>query len=333
MIHVAAQFISVVAIALLLSGFAKPPITSLDQLAQPGTTIAVGLDTPVEATLARDYPNAKLIPYSDKMLAYTDVANGRVDAYVGGRREMEFAIDHGFRGVRLLEGNYSTSRIGVAVSPVTPIPDLVRKLNAFIRQSRADGTLDDMYERWVIRDEEVMPVIPEAENPAFTLRVGTTGTVMPYSYFIGTELAGYDIELANRFASWIGAKLEFKVFDFGGIFAAAQQGHIDCIMSNLFYSDEKNEVLPFSDVLFEVEMAAMVRDDGQNESAPSAGNRMAKGAGGPAKARRNRRPAASAWPTLRTSASASPRAASRRFWRRSASPARSFTISAPPWIC
>jgi polar amino acid transport system substrate-binding protein len=87
---------------------------------------------------------------------------------------------------------------------------------------------------------------------------------MPYSYYKGTELAGYDIELAHRFAAWLGAGLEFKVYDFGGIIAAAQAGNIDCIMSNLFYTPEKDESIPFSDPLFEVDITAMVRDTTQS---------------------------------------------------------------------
>ena len=58
----------------------KQPITSLSMLAQPGVNIAVGLDTPAEEALARDYPNAKLVPYTDIVLAYMDVAKGRMDA-------------------------------------------------------------------------------------------------------------------------------------------------------------------------------------------------------------------------------------------------------------
>ncbi len=275
--NAALRFLLIVPIVLLLSGASKQPITSLDQLAQPGAKIAVALDTPAEETLARDYPDAKLIPYTDKMLAYTDVANGRLDAYVDARVEMEFAIQRGFKGVRLLDENYAINRIAVAISPVTPIPALRQKLNAFIRESKADGTLDDMFERWVIRDEETMPDIPPAENPTFTLRVGTTGTVIPYSYFIGPDLAGYDVELAHRFASWLGAKLELKVFDFGSIIAAAERGNVDCIMSNLFYSEEKDESIPFSDVLFEVEMTAMVRDDGHaagGDAQPATGSSL-----------------------------------------------------------
>ncbi len=247
-------------------------ITSFSQLAQPGIRIAVGLNTPAEVTLKQDYPEAKLIPYSDIFLAYLDVINGRVQACVNARKEMEFAIQNGLTGVRLLDENYASNKIAVGISPVTAIPNLKEKLNTFIAESKADGTLDDMYDRWVLRGEEEMPDIPPAENPSFTLRVGTTGSVMPYSYYSGTELAGYDIELAHRFAAWLGAKLEFGVFDFGGIIPAAEAGRIDCIMSNLFYSEERNEGIPFSDVLFEVEITAMVRDEGQkNQSDPQDG--------------------------------------------------------------
>lgn len=252
---------------LLLAGcgkFEKGSITSYDQLEQPGIKIAVALDSPQESSLAQDYPKAELIPYPDMFLAYKDVASGKIDACVHARKEMELAIQNGTSGVRLLKENYASDIIAVGISPVSGIPDLQEKLNAFIAEKKADGTLDDMYNRWVVLEDDTMPDITQAENPSFTLCVGTTGTVMPYSYYKGTELAGYDIELAHRFAAWLGAGLEFKVYDFGGIIAAAQAGNIDCIMSNLFYTPEKDESIPFSDPLFEVDITAMVRDTTQS---------------------------------------------------------------------
>ena len=266
------------AAALGLAEGQKLPVTSLDRLGQPGIIIAVGLDTPAEASLAQDYPEAQIIPYSDMFLAYLEVAGGRIDACVGGRKEMEFAIDHGFGGVRLLEENYASNKIAVGISPKSAIPDLQGKLNAFIAEKKADGTLDEMYSRWVIMKNETMPEIPEAENPAFRLCVGTTGTVIPYSFYAGTELAGYDIELARRFASWLGAELELKVYNFGGIIPAAEAGSIDCIMSNLYYTEEKSEAIPFSDVLFEVEITAMVRDSGEAQTTADSGAAQTGGA-------------------------------------------------------
>ena len=240
----------------------KAPITSLDQLAAPGTKIGVGSDMLEWEMLREDYPEAEIIAVSDNPMAYDDVANGRLDAYIYARREMEFAIENGTSGVRLLDENYSQNTVAVGLSPVSPIEGLQEKINAFIAELKADGTLDDMYMRWVIQAEDTMPEIALPENPAYHLRVGTTGTVMPYSYYVGTELSGYDIELAYRFAAWLGADIEFKIYDFGGIIAAAAVGDIDCIMSNLYLTPEKGEEIPFSDPLFDVEITAMVRSAG-----------------------------------------------------------------------
>ena len=164
--------------------------------------------------------------------------------------------------MRLLNDNYSKHTVAIGLSPKARISDLQTKINAFLKELREDGTLDDMYKRWVINGDEDMPEIKKPENPSFTLRVGTTGTVVPYSYYKGTELNGYDIELAYRFAAWLGADIEFKVYDFNGIISAAESGDFDCIMSDLYKTDENSEVIPFSDTLFDVELTAMVKDDG-----------------------------------------------------------------------
>ena len=242
-------------------------ITSLDQLGEPGRKIGVPGDMLEFDTLKRDYPNAEVLVYNDYPAAYEEVARGRLDAFVYARREMEFALANGTTGVRLLEENYSNNTVAVGISPKASVPDLKSKINAFLAKSKADGTLDDMYLRWVIQADDAMPDIAMAEHPSMHLRIGTTGTVMPYSYYVGTELRGYDIELAYRFASWIGADVEFKIYDFGGIVAAAQSGDVDCIMSNLYVTPENSEAIPFSDPLFDVEITAMVRDDGTAQKA------------------------------------------------------------------
>jgi polar amino acid transport system substrate-binding protein len=119
-----------------------------------------------------------------------------------------------------------------------------------------------MYSRWVVRGEYEMPEIPRAENPEYHLRIATAGTAMPYTYYTGTQLNGYDIEMAYRFAYWLGADVEFKVIDFGGIIAAAATGDVDCIMSDLYRTEENSKTIPFSDSLFTVEITGMVKDGG-----------------------------------------------------------------------
>ena len=242
-------------------------ITSLEQLSEPGIRIGVPGNMIEYDMLRRDYPEAEVVPYQDNPLGYQDVASGRLDVYIYERREMTLAIEHGTERVRLLDGTYHVNDVAVGISPMAGIPNLQEKLNAFIAEMRADGILDDMYDRWVIRGEYEMPVIPKAENPAYHLRVATAGTAMPFTYYVGTQLNGYDIELAYRFAFWLGAEVEFKVIDFGGIVAAAATGNVDCIMSDLFKTEENSKTIPFSDALFTLEITGMVRDD----SSPAAG--------------------------------------------------------------
>ena len=240
----------------------KEPITSFEQLGKAGTAIGVGSDLPQWKTLQEDYPEAEVIAITDKPLAYEDVANGRMDAFVGARREMELAMENGTTGVRLLDEDYGKNTVAVGLSPKSSIPDIQKKINTFITEMKADGTLDDMYERWVVQADYTMPEIDMPEHPEYHLRVGTTGTVMPYSYFVGTELYGYDIELAYRFAAWLGADIEFKIYDFGGIVTAAAAGDVDCIMSNLYRTEENEKQIPFSDSIFDVAITAMVQDTG-----------------------------------------------------------------------
>lgn len=243
-------------------------VTSYDQLKEPGTVIALAMDTPEGDLVMEKYPDAEIKRYPDMQNAYPDVVNGRVDACIYARTEMELAMENGVKGVRLLDENFYENIVAVGLSKKSGIPHLEDKINKFIKELKDDGTLDDMYQRWVIDEDYTMPDIPEAVDPQITLTVGTTGTVMPYSYFEGTDLSGYDIELAKRFAAWLGAGLEFKVYDFGGVVTAAQSGDVDCVMSNLYYTEEKTETMPFSDPLFTIEVTAMVKDTGGQEAVP-----------------------------------------------------------------
>ena len=55
--------------------------------------------------------------------------------------------------------------VAVGISPVSQIDDLEDKVNQFLAEARADGTLDDMYDRWVSRAEGAMPEIPAPVLP------------------------------------------------------------------------------------------------------------------------------------------------------------------------
>ena len=257
--------ITTILLTVLLAGCEKaetPQITSVEQLNHK--SYSVGSDEgsagmfDVEAYL----PEAELMLYSSSVTGYAAVQQGELDAYAYDRIMMEFAIANGLEGVRLLDGGLGEGMdIAVGISPKTEIPGLTQKVNAFLQELRQDGTLEDMYHRWVTTADSEMPDIPKAEDPVYHLKVGTTGVVQPFSYYEGTTLTGYDLEMIYRFAYWLNADVEIAVYDYGGIIAAAESGDIDCIMANLNATPERREKLAFSDGYLRSQTAVMVKSE------------------------------------------------------------------------
>ena len=255
--------ITTILLTVLLAGCEKaetPQITSVEQLNHK--SYSVGSDEgsagmfDVEAYL----PEAELMLYSSSVTGYAAVQQGELDAYAYDRIMMEFAIANGLEGVRLLDGSLGEGMdIAVGISPKTQIPGLTGKVNQFLQELRQDGTLEDMYRRWVTTANSEMPDIPKAEDPVYHLKVGTTGVVQPFSYYEGTTLTGYDLEMIYRFAYWLNADVEISVYDYGGIIAAAESGDIDCIMANLNATPERREKLEFSEGYLRSQTAVMVK--------------------------------------------------------------------------
>lgn len=253
--------------AIFLTGCAKSnektEITSASQLNSSAYTIGVPEGAAAVRAVENDCPEAALKYYSRDADAYLAVQQGRIAAFAYDRVMMEFAMGNGLESVKLLPENIGeTMDIAVGISPKTNIPDLTDSVNRFLAQLRADGTLDDMYRRWVTEADNTMPDLPIPENPTLTLKVGTTGLVQPFSYYEGNQLTGYDIEMIYRFAYWMNADVEIKTYDYGGIIAAAESGSIDCIMANLNATDERREQIDFSDSIYESYTALMIRDGG-----------------------------------------------------------------------
>ena len=241
----------------------KEAITSKEQLNKPGKKVGVGVGSAAVLIVEKELPEAEIL-YFELNEGLQAVEQGKLDAYIYDRRQMRLALETSGKNLELLSQNMDEkTKIAVGISPVSKIEDLENKLNEFIDICHEDGTLDEMFNRWVVENDFDMPDIPEAQNPETKLIVGTSGIVMPYSYYQGDELYGYDIELARRFAGYIGADLEFKVYDYNSIINAAASGDVDCIMANLDVTPERAEALAFSKALYTEEIGIAVKSSGE----------------------------------------------------------------------
>lgn len=255
----------------------KTGIDSKEELNMKGRRVGVGEGSASMLIAERELPNADIV-YLDSVSGYEAVSQGKLDAFVFERMQMQLAIDSGLKGVKLLDENMDeTIHIAYGISPKCAIPDFEGRLNEFIAFIKGNGTFDDMVDRWIVNNSEDMPNIDLPANPEYHLVVGTTGVVPPYSYYRGSELSGFDIEAAYRFASWLDADLEFKVYDYSGIIPAAAVGDVDCIMANLNITPERAEALIFSDSIFDQEVGILVRAADSRNEAPGFLHRLKAG--------------------------------------------------------
>ncbi|MCM1251295.1 MAG: transporter substrate-binding domain-containing protein [Clostridium sp.] len=205
--------------------------------------IAVESGTTTETAAKETYPKAQYIIVDDATNGFLAVSSKKADAYAVDKTTLESYLADGNEDLRIYGNAVIGERgnVAVAISPVTEIPDAEKKINDFLQEMSENGMLDDMRNRWLVNHDYTMPEIEEAKDPAYTITIGTTGLVEPYSFYEGTELTGHDLELMKRFASWCNAELAVKVYDWDGITPACVSGKVDYIFSNLFETPEKKK--------------------------------------------------------------------------------------------
>ena len=234
-----------------------------DELAflhEKGVRIGASTGSIQEKMVREMFPDAE-VAYIDKILGYTEVQQGKLDAFVYDKMQMELAIRHGLKGVRVLDTPLGDpARIAFGISKVSPIPDLESQVNQFIKEMRESGELEELKHKWEETEDLSMPQINEPENPRYHLRVATTGDVEPYSFYENGVLVGYDVELSLRLAEWMGAEVEFVPYTWDAIIPALQSGKVDIIASNLQVTAERAEEITYSEVLYEMPNGVMVPD-------------------------------------------------------------------------
>ncbi len=93
------------------------------------------------------------------------------------------------------------------------------------------------------------------------LIVGTEPGFAPYEYMSGKEIVGIDMDIAQAIADAMGKKLEVKSMDFDGALLAVQQGKVDLVIAGVSVSEERLEVMDFSNEYVDSTEVVVVNGD------------------------------------------------------------------------
>lgn len=128
---------------------------------------------------------------------------------------------------------------------------LLAQLNEFIRDSRANGLLDWLYDYWIADFDPVNDTcdIGNFTGENGTINVAVEGGYEPFSFVSNGRLAGFDVDFVCRFCRAYGYTPNFSEIPFDAIAPGVETGKFDIGM-NIVISEERNETGTLSDIYY-----------------------------------------------------------------------------------
>ena len=243
-------------------------INSINDLMGSKVVIAYPIGSATMFEAQKFFPDAKLVSLGDDTSSILGLQKGRADAFCHLRHNLEFYCNsHPDINCKILKEYFGKPNlVAFGISRKSEIENLKEKADEFIQLCHKNGIIDQLLHKWLYDMNAKPEDIELPKDSPITLRVATNGEIQPYSFFLGNELVGFDIDLAKLFAKHIGAKIEFQCLDFTAIVMATGTGKADIISSNLMITEERKQTIDFSEAIFVSENALLVRkDDSSNQ--------------------------------------------------------------------
>lgn len=204
------------------------------------------------------FPQAQIVGFSEFSDAFMALLAGRIEGFVYNEHVLNVALRAYPHRLKVLDE--PIARVPSVVLVSEKRPELVEKLNAFIRNYRKSGYYDDMFTRWCQSDEYVpMPKIPEPDGSQGVLRIGTSGTEEPSSFVDDSgALVGFDIEFIRRFAQVQRLKPQIACRPDDVILDELAKGELDIVIDD-YNANEVGEGMLATEGYFDSDTKVLVR--------------------------------------------------------------------------
>lgn len=104
---------------------------------------------------------------------------------------------------------------------------------------------------------------------AETLRVVTDPSFVPFEMMDQEtgEMIGFDMEIIREVADRAGFEIDLNTMDFNGIIPALQTGNVDIAIAGITITEEREEIVDFSDPYYDSGLRILVRESNGDVSA------------------------------------------------------------------
>ncbi|MBQ8146107.1 MAG: transporter substrate-binding domain-containing protein [Clostridia bacterium] len=145
--------------------------------------------------------------------------------------------------------------------------ELYNSACSLIDKIKKDGTLKSILEKYFSENEDeylwVSAGIESADKNQLIVATHTPFSPFEFSKYESSVkmYAGVDIEIAHLLAEELDAELVIKDVPFNEILTSVSSGHADIAMAGISVSDERTELVDFTDSYYEASQVIVVKGD------------------------------------------------------------------------
>ena len=252
----------------------KAGFSHIEQLNSPNYRMGLPLGAKSMHVAEEQLPNARPCYFNSPYAALTALLDEEIDAYIFDSHVLDYVAANS-RDFDILPGTIGIADIAVGITPKKP--ELVHEVNLFIDGYKLNGTYNQMYDRWVKLSEEEraafsrpdVPEMPKIDAPAAptrTLVVGTCSQMEPMCFRKPggepTDLTGFDMELLQRLARHLNARIELRDLDYMSMMDMLVKGELDMVIAGLSRTEARRKRgILFSKNYIDSHIVALVRSN------------------------------------------------------------------------
>lgn len=140
-------------------------------------------------------------------------------------------------------------------------PELLEKVNAFIKEIKENGKFDEICSHYFGDGEPVGVASSAYDAGKDQLVVATNAAFEPFEYMIGDKYTGIDMEIAGALAEYLGVELVVQNMDFDAVCLSVGQHKCDIAMAGLTVKPDREEYVTFSDSYYSASQRLIVTSD------------------------------------------------------------------------
>ncbi len=227
--------------------------------------IGVLLGSVYDAYAIKTYPKAKVLQFQSVSDLLISLKSGKIDALYHDQSSVPELLKS-YPEFEVLAKNIFYQSIGAGFNREKK--QLRDQFNDFLREIKDNGVFNDMKDRWMDKGQDEMPIIESSKTNGL-LRTGVVNDLgKPFAFIQNGEMAGFDIELAKRFAAYTGREFTPVPLPFGSLIASISTNKIDMITASMFITEERKKQIDFSEPYFEAGASLIVRKSDMEQSQP-----------------------------------------------------------------